>query len=63
MANTLVAQFQAAIAGIYAAILPIAQNLFILLAALVLFITEWIPMDVTALLVLATLAAAKSRKA
>ena len=36
--------------------LEIALVLFILLAALVLFITEWIPMDVTALLVLATLA-------
>ena len=34
MANTLVAQFQAAIAGIYGAVLPIAQNLFILLAAI-----------------------------
>ena len=36
--------------------LEVALVLFILLAALVLFITEWIPMDVTALLVLATLA-------
>ncbi|MCZ7537631.1 MAG: P-type conjugative transfer protein TrbL [Acidimicrobiia bacterium] len=34
MANSLVAQFQAAIAGIYGAILPIAQNLFIFLAAI-----------------------------
>lgn len=34
MANTLVGQFQAAIAGIYGAVLPIAQNLFILLAAI-----------------------------
>lgn len=34
MANSLVAQFQAAVAGIYGAVLPIAQNLFILLAAI-----------------------------
>ena len=34
MANALVAQFNAAAAGIYASILPIAQNLFILLAAI-----------------------------
>jgi len=34
VANTLVAQFQAAIAAIYGAILPIAQNLFIFLAAI-----------------------------
>ena len=34
MANTLVGQFQTAIAGIYGAVLPIAQNLFILLAAI-----------------------------
>jgi type IV secretion system protein TrbL len=34
MANSLVAQFQAAIAGIYGVILPIAQNLFIFLAAI-----------------------------
>jgi len=34
MANALVAQFNAAVAGIYASILPIAQNLFILLAAI-----------------------------
>lgn len=34
----------------------IALVLFILLVALVLFISEWIPMDVTALLVLGTLA-------
>jgi type IV secretion system protein TrbL len=34
MANTLVAQFNGAVGGIYAAILPIAQNLFILLAAI-----------------------------
>jgi len=34
VANTLVGQFQAAIAAIYGALLPIAQNLFILLAAI-----------------------------
>ena len=34
MANTLVGQFQTAIAGIYGAVVPIAQNLFILLAAI-----------------------------
>lgn len=34
MANSLVGQFQAAIAAIYGALLPIAQNLFILLAAI-----------------------------
>jgi type IV secretion system protein TrbL len=34
LANTLVGQFQNAIAEIYGAILPIAQNLFILLAAI-----------------------------
>ena len=34
----------------------IALVLTILLVALVLFVTEWIPMDVTALLVLGTLA-------
>jgi type IV secretion system protein TrbL len=34
LANTLVGQFQNAIAAIYGAILPIAQNLFILLAAI-----------------------------
>jgi type IV secretion system protein TrbL len=34
MANTLVGQFQTSIAGIYGAVLPIAQNLFILLAAI-----------------------------
>ncbi len=36
MANALVAQFSAGVAAIYAAILPIAQNLFILLAAITL---------------------------
>jgi type IV secretion system protein TrbL len=34
MANTLVSQFTGAVGGIYGAILPIAQNLFILLAAI-----------------------------
>jgi len=34
VANTLVGQFNAAVAGIYGAILPIAQNLFIFLAAI-----------------------------
>ena len=33
MANSLVGQFQAAVAAIFGAVLPIAQNLFILLAA------------------------------
>jgi type IV secretion system protein TrbL len=36
VANTLVGQFQAAIAGIYGAVLPIAQNLFILLSAIMI---------------------------